>query len=220
MRSILFAFVLSVVMTPVAATADVRYWIDEAIRVCAGVRQGNTALAVSSAGRYDCIYGGQTANDSQTAALAECNRNLTATERKLAPCQPVWLNGKITGGAFYKAMARDVRVAVLIKSWDGTAKKEIDYKGFMVAGKSLFKGGATRNSVRLVLDDGQEICRGWITPIGKGRTQGFEMQCLGDLTLRGKATLKGMIKVDGHYRYAAFTATITNPPHKMTVWTP
>ena len=220
MRSAMFAFAVLMSLAPVGARAEVRYWIDEAIRVCTGVRQGNTALAASSAGRYDCIYGGQTAEASKAAALGQCNKNLSAAERRVAPCQPVWLNGKITGGAFHRAMARDFRVAVLIKSWDGSSKKEIDYRGFMIAGKSLYQGGTTRNAVRLVLDDGREICRGWITPIGKGRTQGFEMQCLADLTLRGKATLTGMMKVDGYYRYAAFTATITNPPHRMTVWTP
>ena len=218
MVALRLALLLCAVLLSAPASAKGAYWIDSAIADCKARTKDYAVVAASSAGTYFCVFGkpenGNFRAQAFDLALKQCNRLATSAIRSKAPCVIVWDNGRILDRAFYQAMARDLAVPVSIQSTDGVNKKALAYKGEVVIGKTILE----KNDVRIMVD-GRQICRGWITGIGFGRTGSFVVSCLDGLKLSGSATLKGLQKIDGYYRAAAFTAVIRNPPHEMRLST-
>ncbi len=193
------------------ANAQGSYWIDDAIQECKAASGPYAVLAASSVGVYFCIHGPKK-GDFSGEALQFCNKQIPAMIRSQARCQIVWTNGRLVDKKFYAAMAKDLAIPVAIRSTDGVNKQELSYKGTVVIGKTI----AGKNDVRIMVD-GKQICRGWIDGVEMGRSKAFVVRCLDSLKLSGSVTLKGLRKIGGFTRAAAFTALIKNPPHQMRI---
>lgn len=227
MRRSIIAFASAILGFAAPADAKPGYPVDLAIGECQRVKARHRIVVGSSAGLFVCIHsdGGRGVAPAllRNLVAGECTKALPFFIRGKAPCRVVWHNGKVTDRDFYRDMTREFRIPVRIKSWDGVNRREIDYRGHLVAGKvkGTYRNPAhVKNLVRLMLDDGRELCRGEIGTDGDSPVHAFEVTCLGKLRLEGRARQKGLIKIDGHYRPSAFDAEVSNPPNRMRVWTP
>lgn len=180
---------------------------------------GTAIFAANSLGGSTCLYTDYPLAQAKANAVKACDRQSPAALRGKAPCRVVALNGKLVDSGFYRAMTRDYRIAVHIRSWNGADKREEEMEGYVIFGRSDMSGSTPVNEARLIRDDGLEICKGWVKSVGLGQSLGFTVDCIGGHRLTGTARLTGLIKVDGLNRAGAFRATIRNPPHKMEFWT-
>lgn len=137
MRHFLLVMFLSMFGFSGSTSAGDAYWIDLHIANCKAENRGQRVLAAASVGASFCIWGYPAAQEklARAEAIRLCNREIVGPARGLTACQVVWSNGKIVAPAFYKAMARDFRVPVKIKSWNGQSKEEVNYDGYLIAGK-------------------------------------------------------------------------------------
>lgn len=221
MRLILInAFLVLIFFTKLACAQDF-YWIDDGIKLCKGTKK-HSAIAASSLGIYHCVYKGDTIENTTFEAVKLCNRATPVLLRSKVKCQIFWRDGQIVDRKFYSAMAREFKVPVKIESFNGETKEKIEYDGFLIAGKSRTSsnGYGFTNIAKVVLADGKEICVGTAAPTEIATVQYFDALCLGNIHLRGKFVVRGLVKVGGYFRAAKIDADLSNPPHRMHIWTP
>ncbi len=178
---------------------DRKYAIDWALDYCKAKTRGNTVMAVNDLGTYWCAWDWPSMAEARSEALRQCQAQPPATMRKSLPCKVMYENGKIVDPARYKAMRMDLRMPVMIESYNGATKKTENLKGYMVF------GGAPDELTRTAsihLADGTAIC------VGAARLRRLKLQfsftatCFGDQIFKGEAKVTGLVKIDGLQRLA------------------
>lgn len=218
MRTIFLLLACLTWIGPHAASARDFYWIDQVIADCGSGSDPHEALAVTSTGTWGCVTTASAPDRQKEEALALCTSYLTAIERsKKVPCQVVWEDGRIVDKALYKAMSSEFRTPVVIESHNGDTGETSKFNGYLVAGKSRMDGDDYLSVASVLLEDGTEICRGVSKDTASRSVQILSVICFDNLRLTGKLKIKGLVKVDGYYRFARFQVKVENPPHWMNV---
>lgn len=214
-RFLLAVLLLALAVPAVQAEARYpAYQVDLQNDACrAKVKRGQGyVLAASAFGAFHCAFGDAPLAELRAVAVARCQLGVPEVFHKAAPCRPVIENGREVGGKVLSALRREMRGPVDIVLDDGQGGT-VRRRGVLTSGKML---SANRVAVRLVQDDGTELCTGSFS-LATGSYTGTcrDLQFTGRAVPRGNfiqnGQLLGIFDITLRYRKAAVRITTRVP---------